>query len=117
MKLYHFGKTAKQITQYDSLNALVTHLARGETKFSVVVIVLEGGGVVGRHPATENQLFFVISGAGTVSGEDDRPMTIEAGQMAFWQAGESHETRSEQGLTAVVIEGQGLEPNPSLIVV
>jgi hypothetical protein len=28
----------------------------------------------------------------------------------FWQAGEEHETKTEAGLTALIIEGDGLEP-------
>jgi hypothetical protein len=28
----------------------------------------------------------------------------------FWQQGEDHETTSPDGLTAVIVEGDGLEP-------
>jgi quercetin dioxygenase-like cupin family protein len=110
MKLYSFQNASRPIEQYDSINASVTHLTRGQEAFFLVFISLKANGVLGRHRASENQLFFVIDGTGTVSSEDGVFHPIRTGQMAFWQAGEMHETRTEHGLTAVVIEGENLEP-------
>jgi hypothetical protein len=46
-----------------------------------------------------------VSGEGTVSGADGAEQAIAAGVAAVWEPGEEHETRSEAGLTALVIEG------------
>jgi quercetin dioxygenase-like cupin family protein len=115
MQLYAFDiTTAKRIDQYDSVNAHVTHLTQSEQPSFLVCIHVEPGGILGRHRAKQNQMFFVINGRGTVSGEQGIVQPIETGQMAFWLAGEYHETRSETGLTALVIEGVGLLPEAHL---
>lgn len=67
-------------------------------------------GRIGRHPATVPQILAVLDGAGEVSGADGGFEPIAAGEAVFWSAGEEHETRSDDGLTALIIEGPGLEP-------
>ena len=81
---------------------LVRHAA------TAAILHLAAGGVIGRHPAVGHQMFAVIVGSGTVSGEDGLEVAIEAGQAVIWEPGESHETRSVAGLTAVVTEGADL---------
>lgn len=72
---------------------------------SVALLYLEAGGCIGRHQAVGNQVLVVVEGWGTVSGPDGVVQTIHAGQAAVWERGESHETRTLDGLTAVVSEG------------
>ena len=62
-------------------------------------------GVIGRHPAAGRQLLAVVSGDATVSGHDGVAVEIGPGQAAVWEPNEPHETRSEHGLTALVVEG------------
>lgn len=71
----------------------------------LVVVTVRPGGTIGRHPAAGRQLLVVVSGDATVSGADGAPVLIGPGQAAVWEPGESHETRSEGGLTAFVVEG------------
>ena len=51
-----------------------------------------------------------VRGAGEVSGPDREFQTIGTGEAVFWSAGEEHETRTDDGLTALIIEGPGLQP-------
>ncbi len=71
----------------------------------LVVVRLRPRGVIGRHPAAGRQLLVVISGDATVSGHDGAPVRLEPGQAAVWEPHEPHETRSEDGLTALLVEG------------
>ncbi len=75
---------------------------------SVSLLRLSPGGVVGRHPAVGHQMFAVIEGRGVVSGDEGTETAISAGQAVVWTPGESHQTRSKSGLTAVVSEGPDL---------
>ena len=68
------------------------------------------GGKIRRHPATVPQILAVLDGAGEVCGADDEFQPIAAGEAVFWSAGEEHETRSDAGLTALIIEGPDLQP-------
>jgi quercetin dioxygenase-like cupin family protein len=78
--------------------------------FQAAVFRVAPGGRLARHPASHPQILAVLEGSGAVSGPSGVDEPIEAGEAVFWQAGEEHETKSETGLTALIIEGDGLEP-------
>jgi quercetin dioxygenase-like cupin family protein len=67
------------------------------------------GGSLPRHPATFPQILAVLEGSGTVSGADGIDEPIATGEAVFWHEGEEHATRSESGLTALILEGRSLE--------
>lgn len=70
----------------------------------VSVIRIEPGGILGRHSAVIDQLFCLIEGDGWVSGSDGGRVPLSRGQAALWQAGEGHESGTETGMTALVVE-------------
>jgi quercetin dioxygenase-like cupin family protein len=67
------------------------------------------GGRLLRHPATIPQILAVLEGSGEVSGADGVEETILAGEAVYWHEGEEHEAKSSVGLTALIIEGKGLD--------
>jgi quercetin dioxygenase-like cupin family protein len=75
----------------------------------VVCIRLGPGGLLPRHPAASDQLFVVVQGEGWASGDDAGEQPISAGTAVFWPAGEEHETRTDIGLTAIVVEAEQLD--------
>jgi len=85
---------------------LTQSLAEGARVQAAVFHIAPGGGLR-RHPYP--QILAVLEGSGTVSGTDGVEEPISAGEAVFWPQGEEHETRSEQGLTALVVEAPGLE--------
>ena len=74
----------------------------------VVVAKLAPGGIIARHPAVVDQVLVVLSGEAGVSGEDAVKQVLRPGSAALWVAGESHETSSEVGMTALIVENDGL---------
>jgi quercetin dioxygenase-like cupin family protein len=78
--------------------------------FQAAVFRVAPGGRLARHPATYPQILAVLEGSGEVSGADGGDEPIEVGEAVFWSAGEEHEMKSAAGLTALIIEGVGLEP-------
>jgi quercetin dioxygenase-like cupin family protein len=78
--------------------------------FQAAIFRMAPGGRIPRHPATYAQILAVLEGAGEVSGADGVDEPIETGEAVFWPAGEEHEAKSATGLTALIIEGEGLEP-------
>jgi quercetin dioxygenase-like cupin family protein len=58
--------------------------------------------------AVVDQCLVVVEGDAEVSGEDGTSHVIHPGSAALWIAGESHETRSRSGLTALIVEADGL---------
>ena len=95
----------RDVTATGSVNARVKRLA---AEAQVVVIEIAPGGVVARHPAVVGQLFVVLGGTGWVSGADGERMPITAGEAVLWEPGEEHESGSDEGLTALVVEAESL---------
>jgi quercetin dioxygenase-like cupin family protein len=75
----------------------------------VVVIEIGPGGVVARHQAGAAQVFAVLRGSGWVSGAEGTREPIGAGEAVVWEAGEEHESGSDGGMTALVVEGKSVE--------
>lgn len=94
------------IDRFESRHARHLGLARFAGFGAVSVIRLGADGVVGRHPAVVDQLFCVIEGEGWVSGANGARVRVRAGQAAHWSAGEDHESGSENGMTALVVEAE-----------
>jgi quercetin dioxygenase-like cupin family protein len=111
MKLFRFdAETGKTIDRYGSINAVISRVTRAAGSAQIGCIHLGENGLVGYHQAVIPQLFLVVQGAGWVTGGDRVKIPIKAGQAAFWTAGEWHESGTEKGMTAIVIEAEQLEP-------
>jgi quercetin dioxygenase-like cupin family protein len=67
---------------------------------------LEPSGRVGRHAASSQQLFIVVEGGGFVCGGEGEEQSVSAGDAALWELGEEHEARTDDGMTAIVLEGE-----------
>jgi quercetin dioxygenase-like cupin family protein len=96
------------LTSFGSSDAVIS-LVAGGAHASVVRLELSAGGCIGSHVAPTEQLFIVVAGAGHVRSGDSPPVNVGAGDVVLWQAGEVHETTSETGLTALVVESPSLE--------
>jgi quercetin dioxygenase-like cupin family protein len=92
-----------------ALSPLTPPLAQG-VSVQAACFRLAPGGRIGRHPASLPQLLAVVEGSGWVSGANGKAHAIGAGEAVWWEAGEDHETRTDDGLTAIVIEGEGIAP-------
>jgi hypothetical protein len=82
----------------------------GDGGIQVGCMHIPAGGRVGFHQATMPQLFLVVAGEGWVRGNTEARRPVHAFEAAFWEGGEWHESGSETGMTAVVIEGTGIDP-------
>lgn len=110
MKIFKFDAGAGQpITMYDS-NFIMSRIAITEQPTRIGCMYLGESGVVGYHEATVPQLLLVVSGEGWVLGKEGEKTRITQGEAAFWERGEGHETTTDSGLTAIVIESEDLEP-------
>ena len=75
---------------------------------------LEPGGLIGMHPASTPQLLAVVDGEGWIRGEDGVKTQISTGGAVFWNEGEMHETGTDSGLVAIVVETGALADGPSM---
>lgn len=114
MRIFRFdAEVAYPITQHDSKNVAMGRGVRfsgHDGQVQVGCFHIAPGGVVGYHQATFKQLLMVVQGSGWVRGAEPERTPISAGQAAFWDTGEWHESGSESGMIAIVVESDALDP-------
>lgn len=111
MKLFRFDRdTGFPVDQHGSISAAFSYIVMTITEARVGCMYIEPGGLIGYHSAALAQVFLVVQGEGWVRGEEAERRRIAAGQAAFWQAGEGHESGSESGMTAIIIQSASLDP-------
>ena len=108
MELYRFDAAAGRPISAHGSRLLQVPLTSPEGGMRAACFHLPPGGVIGRHEAATHQLLCVVTGEGWVSGPDSNRIPIAVGRAAFWGRGEEHETGTDTGLTAIVLEGQEL---------
>lgn len=105
MKIFRFDPEVSIPVDRSGSDFRIGRLTADDAHGRVQILHLAPGGSVGRHPAASRQLFAVVTGAGWVSGGEGARRLIRAGQAAVWEADEEHDAGSDEGLTAVCVEG------------
>lgn len=70
----------------------------------VHVASVAAGGVLGRHPARDWQLFVVVAGTAWVAGPDGERHELKTGEGVLWAPGEDHESGADEPMIAVLVE-------------
>jgi len=111
MKIFRFdAEVGKGVDLYESSGFTISRVTHLFDEAVVNCAYLAASGVIGYHRATVPQLFLVVQGEGWVRGESSERTFIKAGQAAYWEKGEWHESGTDQGMTAIIIEGVNLDP-------
>jgi quercetin dioxygenase-like cupin family protein len=114
MERVRFARDAAFIPREDLLEGVtvapLTARPGSDCPVKAAIFRLAPKGRLRRHPATLPQILAVLEGSGRVSGSDGEFHAIGPGEAVFWQAGEEHETETDTGLTALILEAEGLRP-------
>jgi quercetin dioxygenase-like cupin family protein len=114
MKIFSFeNHLAHPIEQFGTQGVALVRIAELDESSRIGYFRIAPGGVIGHHQTTTDQLFMVLQGHGWVRGGEGEIVPIRAGHAAFWTAGEWHESGSETGMEAVVIEVSGGNFDPA----
>ncbi|HDR7356007.1 cupin domain-containing protein [Bacillus wiedmannii] len=109
MKIFDFSeKVGKKISAFQS-NFIMSKILNHKGNVHIGAMHLRENGIIGYHEAVVSQLLLIVDGEGYVCGADKEKVKVEAGQAVFWEKGELHETSTEKGLMAIVIESEELE--------
>ncbi|MGG5780631.1 cupin [Bacillus albus] len=109
MKNFDFNeKVGKQITAFQS-NFIMSKIVNHKGNIHIGAMHLQENGIIGYHEAVVSQLLLIVDGEGYVCGADKEKAKVKAGQAVFWEKGEFHETSTEHGLMAIVMEAEDLE--------
>jgi len=110
MKIYKFNKeSGMKITKFNS-NFVMSRIIQTEKPTHIGCMYLEENGVIGYHQAVVPQLLLILSGEGYVCGDNKVYTKVQTGDAVFWDKDEWHETKTERGLTAIVVESEELNP-------
>lgn len=110
MEIYTFNKdSGKRITKYNS-DFIMSRIIQTKEKVHIGCMHLDKNGVIGFHEAVVSQMLLITRGEGYVRGEKEEYIKVLPGDAVFWDKGEWHETKTDTGLTAIVIESEGLCP-------
>ncbi|KAB7672037.1 cupin [Bacillus sp. B1-b2] len=108
MKIFQFKKeVGKKITKFDS-NFVMSRITQTDTAAHIGCMYLDANGLIGYHQAVVPQLLLIVSGEGWVRGENNEYIKVHSGEAVFWDKEEWHETKTDTGLTAIVIESEEL---------
>ncbi len=111
MEFYNFGpEVGRKIDQFGSVDTILSALVNLKSPAVVNCFYLGKNGMLGLHPASSPQLFLIVQGKGYVRSGTSERIAVTAGTAVFWTKAEWHETSTEKGLTAVVIESDQLDP-------
>lgn len=111
MEIYTFNKeNGRQIDQFNS-NFFMSRIIGTDQAAHIGCMYLEEQGVIGFHQAVVPQLLLILNGEGYVRGESEDYINVQAGDAIFWNKGEWHETKTDTGVTAIVIESDELNPS------
>jgi quercetin dioxygenase-like cupin family protein len=112
VRVFEFRQDSeRQVTDWASEGVLAVGLMRVGVGADITWLRFAAGATLGRHAAGRQQMFAVLDGAGWVSGPDGARLSIVAGQAAFWDKGESHESGSGTGMSVIVIQAEHLDPD------
>jgi mannose-6-phosphate isomerase-like protein (cupin superfamily) len=112
LKVLDFSaERALAISGFGSKGAAAVPLTLPDGDAHVICLRLGAGGTLGRHPASVDQLFVVVEGEGWASSADGERVPVAPGTALYWVAGEEHESGSESGLTAIVVQSERLKPH------
>jgi len=111
MEIYTFNKnTGKKIVKFNS-DFMMSRIVQTNNQANIGCMYLEKNGVIGYHQAIVPQLLLIVNGEGYVRNEIEDYYKIQAGDAVFWKKDEWHETKTDSGLTAIVIESEELNPS------
>ena len=111
MEFYRFDKEiGSRISKFNS-DFVMSRILQTEKVTRIGCMHLEANGVIGYHQAVVPQILLIMVGEGNVRGEKDEYIKVQAGDAVFWKKDEWHETITNKGLTAIVIESEELNPS------
>ena len=111
MKIFRFDpEDGQENGQFDSMKAIISKVLHLDNRAEINAIYLHPNGKIDYHQAVTRQLFLLVEGDGWVRGESDGEQAVRKGQAVFWERDEWHESGTESGMTAVIIDGEKVDP-------
>lgn len=109
MEFINFKESGKMISKFNS-DFIISRIIQTNKPTHIGCMHLDENGIVGYHQAVVPQLLLVLNGEGYVRNVKDEYFKVKSGDAVFLEKDEWHETKTNVGLTAIVIESEELTP-------
>lgn len=105
MRVLRYDRGEHEVTGQASRALHATRIAELTERATATCLALGPGGLIGTHRAGSHQVLLIVAGRGWVAGDDGVHIAVTAGDAAYWAPGEVHTTGTDDGLTAIALEG------------
>jgi GrpB-like predicted nucleotidyltransferase (UPF0157 family) len=106
MDVFRFDAEISRPTMAPGSRFALGPLASADAHVDIAVVHLPAAGRIERQARSSPRLFAAMAGEGRVVGADGGRRKLAAGYAVLWAAGEEHEVHTDEGLTAVCIDGE-----------
>lgn len=111
MKMYRFeAKAGEETDQFGSVKAIISKMVQMDANAAVNLVYIRPMERIISQEIVAPQLLLLAQGEGWVRNGLDEMIPIKEGQAVFWEQDEWHESGTETGMTAVIIEGENFDP-------
>ncbi len=105
MKIFRYDSgTGREIKEYNSSSVFISPILQIEQDAVIHLMSFDPQGIIGSHQARGPQVLLIIRGEGWVRSENSESISVTIGEAVIWDVGEWHESGSEGGMVALVIE-------------
>jgi quercetin dioxygenase-like cupin family protein len=111
LRIYRFdAEVGRKVDAFNSVNFVMSKVVHLAAEARVSCAHLGPNGRIGHHQAVVPQLLLVVQGAGWVRDEAADRISVTIGHAVYWEQDKWHETTTDTGLIAIVIESEALDP-------
>jgi quercetin dioxygenase-like cupin family protein len=112
MKVFRYGIDVSQpMEKYQSKSISYSRIIQTIDPSSIGCIYIKPKGTLGYHEAPAPQLFLVVQGEGWVRGDTPDRTNVTTGDAVYWEKEEGHESGSDSGMNAIIIQSETLNPS------
>jgi quercetin dioxygenase-like cupin family protein len=109
MKIFRFDPEAgKEDEQFGSVKAVISKVLQLDDRAEINAVYFRPHESISHQQTVTQRLFLLVKGHGWMKSEGGK-FTVTEGQAILWDKDEWHETGTEIGMTAVIIEAEYID--------
>ena len=111
MKIFQFElETGNDEGQFGSVKAIIAKVVQLDNEAKINAVYLHPNKSISYPPAMTQHLFLLVDGEGWIKSESGEIQAVRQGQAIFWENDEWHESGTDSGMTAVIIDNINIQP-------
>lgn len=96
--------------QFGGVKAIISRIVSLDDRTAINAVYIHPNESIRQQQVMLQRLFLLVEGKGWIKNESDKKYALQEGQAVFLEKAELHEAGTESGVTAVIIEGENIDP-------